>query len=90
MCIEKFHARYVFLCFTGLSYSDLKNLQHAHIQQYIDRSRWIVLNRQKTDTASYIPILSFAQQILDKYTDKKKTEQGDYVFKIKTLANFKI
>ena len=79
---------FLFSCFTGLSYSDLKNLQHGHIQQYIDGNRWIVLNRQKTGTASYIPILPFAQQILDKYADKEKAERNDYVFKIKTLSNF--
>lgn len=33
--------------FTGISYIDLKNLQHADIKQQEDGSLWIILNRQK-------------------------------------------
>ena len=91
-CKSKSFTRYMFLfsTFTGLSYSDLKNLQQKHIQKHTDGSYWIVLNRQKTGTASYIPILPFAQQILDKYSSTKFTEKEGYVFKIQTKENFNV
>ena len=89
-CASKSFTRDMFLfsCFTGLSYSDLKSLQFEHIQEHTDGSRWIVLNRQKTGTASYIPILPIAQQILDKYRDSRFSGTDSFVFNVKTIANF--
>jgi len=81
---------FLFSCFTGLSYSDLKNLQHSHIQQYIDGSRWIVLHRQKSKVASYIPILPFVEQILNKYSNTKFSGKEDCVFKVQTKENFNV
>jgi site-specific recombinase XerD len=50
---------FVFSCFTGLAYIDVG----------IDGDRWIFKNRQKTDTASKIPLLPMAQEIIDKYAE---------------------
>jgi site-specific recombinase XerD len=81
---------FLFSTFTGLSYSDLKGLQFKHIQQHTDDSCWIVLNRQKTGTSLYIPVLPVAQRILDKYVDEKFSERNGYVFKVKTIVNFNV
>ena len=81
---------FLFSCFTGLSYSDLKNLRCNHIQQHIDGSRWIVLHRQKSKVASYIPILPFAEQVLSKYRSTKFSGTEDYVFKMRTKENFNV
>ena len=81
---------FLFSTFTGLSYSDLKNLQFKHIQKHTDKNCWIVLNRQKTGTASYISILPIIQRILDKYNNTKFSGVEGFVFKIKTLVNFNV
>lgn len=36
-----------------------------------DGSLWIVLNRQKAGTASYIPLLDIPKQILERYKDSE-------------------
>ena len=60
---------FVFSCFTGLAYIDVKQLTLDNISLGIDGDKWIFKNRQKTDTASKIPLLPTAQDIIDKYAD---------------------
>ena len=60
---------FVFSCFTGLAYIDVKQLTKDNISFGIDGDKWIFKNRQKTDTASKIPLLPMAQEMIDKYTD---------------------
>jgi site-specific recombinase XerD len=58
---------FVFSCFTGLAYIDVKQLTNDNIVLGIDGDKWINKNRQKTDTNSKIPLLPTAQFIMDKY-----------------------
>ncbi|OAB29378.1 Site-specific recombinase XerD [Flavobacterium fryxellicola] len=60
---------FLFSCFTGLAYIDVKNLTKSHISLGIDGEKWIFTHRQKTETASKIPILPITQIIIDKYED---------------------
>ena len=58
---------FVFSCFTGLAYIDVKQLTKNNISLGIDGDKWIFKNRQKTDTTSKIPLLPMAQEIINKY-----------------------
>jgi len=58
---------FVFSCFSGLAYSDLKSLTPDHIQTGIDGKKWIMTKRKKTQNASNIPLLPIAENIIDKY-----------------------
>ena len=58
---------FVFSCFTGLAYIDVKQLSQDNIVLGIDGDKWINKNRQKTDTNSKIPLLPTAQYIVNKY-----------------------
>jgi site-specific recombinase XerD len=60
---------FLFSCFTGLAYIDVKNLTKSHISIGIDGEKWIFTHRQRTETASKIPILPITQMIIDKYED---------------------
>ena len=60
---------FLFSCFTGLAYIDVKNLTKSHISIGIDGEKWIFTHRQKTESASKIPILPLTQMIIDKYED---------------------
>ena len=60
---------FVFSCFTGLAYIDVKQLTLDNISLGIDGDKWIFKNRQKTDTASKIPLLPMAKDIIDKYAE---------------------
>lgn len=60
---------FVFSCFTGLAYIDVKNLTKLNLSIGVDGENWIFTHRQKTETASKIPVLPIAQMIIDKYKD---------------------
>ncbi len=65
---------FLFSCFTGLAYIDVKNLTKSHISIGIDGEKWIFTHRQKTETASKIPILPITQMIIDKYKDNTECD----------------
>ena len=63
---------FLFCCFTGLAYADVKKLAKEHIVLGIDGERWIKVNRTKTDTRSSIPILPIPAGIIEKYAQHPK------------------
>ncbi len=75
---------FLFSCFTGLAYIDVKNLTKSHISIGIDGEKWIFTHRQKTETASKIPILPVTQMIIDKYANHPKSNNEDRLLPILT------
>ncbi len=63
---------YIFCCFTGLAYIDVKQLSADHIGIDINGQRWIFKNRQKTESACKIPLLQIPLEILEKYAANAK------------------
>ena len=60
---------FLFSCYTGLAYADVNKLKRSEISTGIDSQKWIFTTRQKTDTASRIPLLPVALDLLKKYED---------------------
>lgn len=58
---------FVFSCYTGLSYIDVKELKETNIVKGIDNNYWIYTKREKTDELVKVPILPKAWKILEKY-----------------------
>jgi len=58
---------FLFCCFTGLAYVDVKKLKTSDICKGVDGKQWIVTNRQKTDSRSAIPLLPTAAKLIQKY-----------------------
>ena len=65
---------FVFCCFTGLSYIDVKGLREEHIQRSFDGQLWIKIKRQKTNIQSNVRLLSIPLQLIEKY--RGKSENG--------------
>lgn len=63
---------FIFSCYTGLAYIDVRNLTPANISIGIDGSKWIFVNREKTDGPSHIPLLPIAEELIEKYRDHPK------------------
>lgn len=59
---------FLFACYTGLSYADVKKLTKCEIEKSPDGMWWIKTKRQKTKQRSQIPLLKVAKQIIDKYS----------------------
>ncbi|MEB3800484.1 site-specific integrase [Flavobacterium columnare] len=79
---------FLFSCFTGLAYVDVKNLTKSHISFGIDGEKWIFTHRQKTESASKIPILPVTQMIIDKYENHPQCNNEDKLLPI--LSNQKM
>jgi len=75
---------FIFSCYTGLAYIDVKGLKKDHIGIGIDGEKWIFKNRQKTDTKSKIPVLPIAQEIMNKYESHPKCLNDDSILPILT------
>lgn len=60
---------FLFSCFTGLAYSDVKKMSQENVATGIDGEKWLFINRTKTDTASRVPLLPTALAVLDKYKE---------------------
>ena len=58
---------FVFCCFTGLSYSDIKQLNKSHLHRHEDGAFYLEKPRQKTNVNQFIPLIDPAVAILDLY-----------------------
>ncbi|MDH6311160.1 site-specific recombinase XerD [Dysgonomonas sp. PFB1-18] len=67
---------FIFCCFTGLAYIDVKNLKESDIVQYADGKKYIIKDRKKTGNESFIPLLDVPQRILNKYENMRKEIKG--------------
>lgn len=59
---------FLFTCFTGLAYSDIKALKGSNIIVDPDGTKHIEWYRKKTNVLSYVPLLNVAEEILLGYS----------------------
>ncbi len=79
---------FLFSCFTGLAYADVKKLKRSEISTGVDGGKWVLTSRQKTETSSRIPLLPPALEILDRYQDHPHCEATDRLLPV--LSNQKM
>ena len=60
---------FLFSCYTGLAYIDVKKLTKNNIVIGIDGNYWINTTRAKTETRSNVPLLPPALALIEKYKD---------------------
>jgi integrase len=65
--LEKVRDIYIFCCFTGLAFIDVKNLSEENILKESKGRVWIRKRRQKTHKLSSIPLHPIPIYIIDKY-----------------------
>ena len=70
---------FLFSVFTGLAYSDVKNLTYDNLQTFFDGNLWIITRRKKTNTDSNIRLLEVPKRIIDKY---KGIAKDNHVFPV--------
>jgi len=65
--LNKVRDLFVFSCYTGLAYSDAMKLTDDNIITGVDGEKWLKVDRTKTKTTSYIPLLPKALEMIEKY-----------------------
>lgn len=79
---------FLFCCYTGLSFSDIEKLDRSEIVNGSDGNYWIYTTRTKTCSASRIPLLPAAEQILQKYASDPYCKQTNRALPV--LSNQKM
>lgn len=67
---------FVFSCYTGLSFTDVRSLTDNNIVRGIDGEYWIFTKREKTDQPIKIPLLDKAFKIIKKYDNDFENKSG--------------
>ncbi|SNT17277.1 Site-specific recombinase XerD [Ekhidna lutea] len=65
--LEHVRDAFLFCCYTGLSYSDVKKLTPDNISKGMDGECWIFVDRTKTGSSSNVPLLPIPAEIIKKY-----------------------
>ena len=60
---------FVFSCYTGFAYNEIKKLRKHHIVKGFDGELWIEMIREKTQKNMAIPILPKAKTLIDAYSN---------------------
>ncbi|QEM02989.1 site-specific integrase [Mucilaginibacter rubeus] len=79
---------FLFCCYTGLAYADVKKLRRWEIVIGVDGGKWLSINRLKTDVPSRIPLLPTALALIDCYADHPHCENSGRVLPV--LSNQKM
>lgn len=82
--LERIRDIFIFCCFTGLAYVDVKNLTEEAILIDINGQKWIKTHRRKTKTESSIPLLPIAENILKKYQQHPFVVMGKGILPVST------
>ena len=75
---------FLFCCYTGLAFADVKKLSSEDIVINISGKKWIKTKRQKTKSLSSIPLLELPEAILQKYADHPHVTSGKGVLPVLT------
>lgn len=70
--LERAKDMFLFGCFTGLSYIDIKTLAPEHFEKDSSGRIWVKKRRVKKGILSRVPLLPVAKLILDKYKGGEK------------------
>lgn len=82
--LEQVRDVFIFVCYTGLAYSDLKLLSRESISKGIDGKNWIIYYREKTGIRASIPLLSQALEIIEKYNEDPECQTENKLLPIKS------
>lgn len=75
---------FLFSAFTGISFSDLRNLKYSDLATNDDGTVWIHSKRIKTGVEFHVPLLDLPIKLIDKY---RGSTDGEHVFRM--LSNTK-
>lgn len=73
---------FIFCCFTGLAFTDVKNLKPEHIICDNKGEQWIYKAREKTDNICNIPLLDVPLKLIAKYKNHPECMQKGTIFPV--------
>lgn len=77
--LEVIRDLFLFSCYTGLAYIDLKHLSADMLRRWPDGNLWIDTKRQKTDVPVHVRLLDVPIRLIEKYDG---TTEGGLLFPV--------
>ncbi|WP_299152278.1 site-specific integrase [uncultured Christiangramia sp.] len=75
---------FLFCCYTGLAFADVKKLSEDDIVLGMNGKKWIKTKRQKTKSLSSIPLLDVPACIIEKYKDHPQVKIKNTILPVLT------
>lgn len=88
--IQRVRDVFLFCCFTGLSFSDVKALHMDHVYQDSDGTWWLNSERKKTKNNFLLVLLPQALVILDKYRHHPLRENEGLALPVLSNQNYNL
>lgn len=82
--LEEVRDIFLFCCYTGYAFVDVEKLTSQDLFRGINGELWIYTNRKKTGTASNVPLLQPALEILERYKGHPYCELKDKLLPVKS------
>lgn len=76
--LEEVRDIFLFCCYTGYAFVDVEKLTPNDLVRGINGGLWVYTNRKKTGTASNVPLLLPALEIIEKYKEHPYCENKCY------------
>jgi site-specific recombinase XerD len=86
--LEKVRDAFIFSCYTGYAFSEIKKFTPHDIVTGMDGLKWIYTERTKTKNKTNVPLLPQALEIIEKYRSHPDTINGNKL--IPLIANCKV
>jgi len=80
--LEQIRDIFLFSCYTGLAYADIKKLHRRDLTDRYDGEIWIMTNRQKTDIPTRVPLLPMAIELMRKYEHHPRCSNTGLIFPV--------
>lgn len=74
--VKQIRDLFVFCCYTGLGFAEMKNLKNTDIVKGFDGELWLDVKRNKTQKNYRVPLLKQAKKIIELYN----TDENEFVF----------
>jgi site-specific recombinase XerD len=82
--LEEVRDIFLFCCYTGYAFVDVEKLTSNDLVRGINGGLWVYTNRKKTGTASNVPLLPPALEILEKYKEHPYCESKGKLLPVKS------
>lgn len=86
--LEQIKDVFLFCCFTGLAFVDVKNLKEEYIIRNGNNEVWIRKPREKTNNMCNIPLLNIPKRLLEKYKDDKDCQLRGQLLPVPTNQKY--
>ena len=81
--LEQVRDVFIFCCYTGLAYVDVRKLTFDDIQVSFDGELWFIAKRKKTNVPFHVKLLPIAKQLIEQY---RTVAKSNFVFPVPSNA----